>query len=331
MRILFIGGTGLISSAVTPRLLAADNEVYLLNRGSKRDFEALGAKYLIADVHDEQAVRAVLGTLQFDCVVDWIAYEPTDVERDYRLFAGRTKQYIFISSASAYTKPITSYPITESNPLGNRFWDYSQKKADCERVLFDHFQSDGFPVTVVRPSHTYGPGKMIVPLSGAKSQWTYVRRMLDGKPTVVHGDGKSLWTVTFNTDFAKAIIGLIGNFQAIGHAFHITSDEALEWDRIIEIQCEILGVKPNIVHIPSDYIAKKMPEYRGGLLGDKTESVVFDTTKIKRFVPSFICTTPFSLGARISIDTLMRGEHTVDNAYNAKIDAFVDDWLERTK
>lgn len=331
MKILFIGGTGLISSAVTTRLLEAGHEVWLLNRGSHREYEALGAKYIIGDIHDEAAVRELTRGLAFDCVADWIAYTPDEVERDYRLFAGITKQYIFISSASAYTKPVTSYPITESTPLGNRYWDYSQLKADAEAVLFRHFQEDGFPVTVVRPSHTYGRNKMIVPLSGAKTQWTYAARMLAGKPTVVHGDGRSLWTLTHNTDFAKAFCGLVGNFQAIGHAFHITSDEVLSWDRIIEIQCEILGVEPNILHVSSDYIAEKLPEYRGGLLGDKAESVIFDTTKIKRFVPSFICTTPFSVGARLVIEELLRGDRTVDDAYNAKIDAFCEDFIRRMR
>ena len=329
MKILFIGGTGLISSAVTERLLESGHDVYLLNRGSRRDYEVLGAKYLIGDIHDEKAVQELLHGLDFDAVADWIAYNPEDVERDYRLFRGRTKQYIFISSASAYTKPVTSYPITESNPLGNRYWDYSQLKADAEEVLFEHFHEEGFPVTVVRPSHTYGKNKLIVPLSGAKTQWTCAARMLAGKPTVVHGDGRSLWTVTHNTDFAKAFCGLVGNYQAVGHAFHITSDEYLSWDRIIEIECEILGVELNILHVPSDYIADKMPEYRGGLLGDKAESMIFDTSKIKRFVPSFICTTPFSVGARLAIEELLRGEKVVDTAYDEKIDAFCADYIRR--
>ncbi len=329
MKILFIGGTGLISSAVTESLLRSGHEVFLLNRGSNRRYEALGAKYLIGDIRDEKAVQELLHGLVFDAVADWIAYTPDDIERDFRLFDGRTKQYIFISSASAYSKPITSYPITESNPLGNRYWDYAQNKADAEEALFRHFREDGFPATVVRPSHTYGRDKLLVPLSGAKTQWTYAARMLAGKPTVVHGDGRSLWTVTHNTDFAKAFCGLVGNMQAVGHAFHITSDEALSWDRIIEIECEILGVEPNILHVPSDYIARKLPEYRGGLLGDKAESMVFDTTKIKRFVPSFICTVPFSIGARMSVEALLCGDRLVDEAYDAKIDAFCDDYIKR--
>lgn len=322
MKALFIGGTGLISSAISKLALEKGIELYLLNRGSKREFEKLGAHYIVCDINDEAAADKLRG-MEFDVVADFIAYSPADVQRDYRLFAGKTQQYIFISTASAYSKPVLSHPITESHPLGNKFWDYSQKKADCEAFLFEKFASEGFPVTVVRPSHTYGGGKLLVPLSGAKTQWTYADRMLRGAPIVVHGDGKSLWTVTHNTDFAKAFTGLMGNFAAIGQAFHIVSDEALTWDNIITIQCRILGVEPNIVHVSSDRIVKSLPEYYGGLLGDKSESMIFDTSKIKRFVPSFICTTPFSLGARLAVEQLLSGPKVVDEDYNARIDAFV--------
>ena len=200
-----------------------------------------------------------------------------------------------------------------------------QKKADCERVLFERHITDGFPVTVVRPSHTYGNEKVIVPLSGAKSNWTYLQRMLDGKPTVVPGDGNSLWVVTHNTDFAVGFAGLLGNHRSIGHAFHITSDEAMTWNQIIQIQADILGADPNIVHIPSDYISTVLPELRGPLLGDKSESVVFDNTKIKSFVPEFICRTPFSEGARKSIEKLLSNPElqTVDEEYNQKIDKLI--------
>ncbi len=327
MKILFIGGTGLISSAISERLLSEGHELYLLNRGADRSFEALGAKYLIADKNDEAAVSELIRGLSFDCVADFIAYGPEDIERDYRLFAGRTMQYIFISSASAYRKPLTAYPITESTPLGNRYWDYAQQKVDAEATLFRLCRENDFPATVVRPSHTYGRSKFIVPLSGAKTQWTYAARMLEGKPTVVHGDGQSLWTVTHTSDFAVGFCGLVGNLQAIGHAFHITSDEALSWDRIIEIESGILGVEPNILHASSDYIAEKLPEFRGGLLGDKANSLVFDTTKIKKFVPNFVCKVPFALGARMVIEQLLAGEKSVDEAYNAKIDNFCAEYL----
>ena len=327
MKILFIGGTGLISSAVTELALLQGYEVFLLNRGSKRNFEEKGARYIISDINDTDGVISSVRGVEFDAVVNWIAYTPAEIERDFSIFSNRTRQYIFISSASAYKKPLQNYYIDESTPLGNPFWDYAQQKADSESALFSHYEKDGFPATVVRPSHTYGDAKMLVPLSGAKTYYTYAERMLSGKPTVVHGDGKSLWTVTHNTDFAKAFVGLLGNFSAIGHAFHITSDEALTWDNIMSIQAEILGVEPNLIHIPSDFIGSVFPEYRGPLLGDKAESVVFNTAKIKRFVPSFICTTPFSLGARMAIEKLLAGERSVDDEYNRKMDYLISKYL----
>ena len=322
MKALFIGGTGLISTAVSRLALERGIELYLLNRGSKRELESLGAHYLVADINDPEAAASALQGMEFDVAADFIAYSPADAERDYRLLRGRVGQYFFISSASAYRKPIPCHPITESMPLGNRFWDYSQKKADAEHWLFEKYLSEDYPVTVVRPSHTYGGSKLIVPLSGAKTQWTYADRMLRGAPMIVHGDGKSLWTVTHNTDFAKGFVGLMGNYSAVGQAFHLVSDEALTWDNIITTQCKILGVEPNIIHVASDRIVKSLPEYYGGLIGDKSESMVFDTSKIKRFVPSFICTTPFSLGIRQSIEALLAGEKVVDEDYNRRIDDF---------
>jgi len=325
MKVLFIGGTGLISSAVSRLALEKGYDLTLLNRGSNREFEKLGAKYLVADVTDPESVKQAVSGLHFDAVVNWIAYTPDDVIRDCGIFRGMAGQYIFISSASAYQKPLSHYLITESTPLSNPYWEYSRNKAACEEYLFGRYRTDGFPVTVVRPSHTYGGSKMIVPLSGAMTSWTYAKRMLDGKEIVVHGDGKSLWVVTHNTDFALGFIGLIGNYHAIGHAFHITSDEVLTWDQIISIQSDILGVEPRIIHIPSDYISGVLPEYSGSLLGDKAESVVFDNTKIKTFVPGFVCKTPFSVGARLVINELLsKPELQVsDEYYNARIDDLI--------
>lgn len=333
MKVLFIGGTGLISTEVTRLLLSRGHSVTLMNRGSNREFEQYGAEYLIANIQDTAAVKAAISGREFDSVVNWIAYEPSDVTRDYELFNGITKQYVFISTASAYQKPLLHYIITESTPLINPYWEYSRKKADCENILFERYKTDGFPVTVVRPSHTYGDNKIIIPLSGAKSNWTYLQRMLDGKPTVVHGDGKSLWVVTHNSDFAVGFAGLLGNYRSIGHAFHITSDEAMTWNQIVQIQSDILGVDPNIVHIPSDYISTVLPEYRGPLLGDKSESVVFDNTKIKSFVPEFVCKTPFSIGARKSIEKLLASpdQQIVDDNYNEKIDNLVNQYNNALK
>ncbi|MDR1117184.1 MAG: SDR family oxidoreductase [Oscillospiraceae bacterium] len=326
MKVLFIGGTGLISSAVSELALKTGIELYVLNRGTSRSLESRGAHSIICDISDEYAAEKALGDAEFDVVVNWIVYTPQEIERDFRLFFGRTKQYIFISSASVYSKPVTNYPITESSPIGNPYWDYAQRKAECEHLLMNLYELRGFPVTIVRPSHTYGAGKLIAPLTGFKNSWTYLERILSGKPVVVHGDGRSLWTVTHNTDFAKGFAGLLGNFSAIGHAFHLTSDEALSWDVIVETVYKILGVEPNIVHIASDFISSRCPEYYGPLHGDKAESMVFDNSKIKRFVPSFVCETPYHLGIRQVIDRLMSDAEgqTVDGEYNEKIDRLIE-------
>lgn len=315
----------MISTEVSRLVLEKGDHLTLLNRGHNRALEPLGAEYLIGDINDAESVRQSIAGRHFDAVVNWIAYTPADVARDIDLFRGITGQYVFISSASAYQKPLSHYFITESTPLVNPYWEYARSKADCEDFLFERYRTEGFPVTVVRPSHTYGGAKMIVPLSAAKSSWAYAKRMLDGRETVVHGDGNSLWVVTHNTDFAVGFAGLLGSFTAIGHAFHITSDEVLTWNKIISIQAEILGVRPNIVHIPSDYIGEVLPAYRGGLLGDKSESVVFDNTKIKTFVPSFVCKTPFSLGARKVIELLLSTPSLqMDDAdYHTKVDALI--------
>ncbi len=325
MRVLFIGGTGLISTAVSKLALSSGISLTLLNRGKNKNHDLSSAETITADINDIQSVKSALKGRQFDAVVNWIAFKKSDVERDFELFSGITGQYIFISSAAAYQKPSSRYLITESTPLANPFWEYARNKAECEEYLYNRYKNASFPVTVVRPSHTYGSHKVIFPLTGAKTNWTYINRMLSGKETVVHGDGKSLWTVTHNTDFAKALVGLLGNHSAIGHSFHITSDEALTWDNIISIQASILCVPANIIHIPSDFIAHVLPYYRGPLLGDKAESVVFDNTKVKSFVPSFICTTPFSIGIRNSLETLMSDPslHVVDEEYNNNMDTLI--------
>jgi nucleoside-diphosphate-sugar epimerase len=292
MKVLFIGGTGVISSACSRLAVSRGIDLYLLNRGQTARPIPEGAQVLCGDIRDRASVERALGDATFDVVVNWINFTPEHVEADLEIFRDRTGQYIFISSASAYQKPLSSLPITESTPLDNPFWTYSRAKSACEERLMQAYRESRFPVTIVRPSHTYDRTK--VPLLG---HYTDIDRMRKGKKVIVHGDGTSLWVLTHHEDFAKGFVGLLGNPRALGHAFHITSDELLTWNQIYTIMAHAAGVEPRIVHVPSDLIAAFDPEVGAGLLGDKAHSVVFDNTKIKRLVPDFAATIPFSQGA----------------------------------
>lgn len=293
MKVLFIGGSGTISSSCAELALAQGIELYLLTRGQSARPLPVGAKTLRADIKEEAAAAQVLEGHYFDAVVDWIAYGVDAIERDLRLFAGRTAQYIFISSASAYQKPVATLPITESTPLHNPFWAYSRAKIACEERLLRAYREEGFPVTIVRPSHTYD--ERALPFHGG---WTVLDRLRRGKPVIVHGDGTSLWTLTHARDFARGFVPLLGQPQALGAAFHITSDEVLPWNHIFELLAGYAGVRnPQLVHVPSEVIARYDADWGAGLLGDKAHSVIFDNTKIKRLAPEFICTTPYARGA----------------------------------
>jgi nucleoside-diphosphate-sugar epimerase len=298
MRVLFIGGTGIISTASTRLAAERGIDLTLLTRGLRAAELPAGVKTLTVDIDDAPAAEAALKGADFDVVVDWIAFTPAHIERDIRLFQGRTRQYIFISSASAYQKPATHYLITESTPLSNPFWQYSRDKIACEERLNKAYRESGFPITIVRPTLTYGDTQITLAVNSWLKSYTVVDRMRRGKKVIVPGDGSSLWVITHNTDFAKGLVGLLGNVQAIGHAFHITSDEAMTWDQFYQTVAEAAGVKPNLIHIPSDYLAACDPDELGSLTGDKANSSVFDNAKIKRFVPDFCCTTPFAQGVR---------------------------------
>lgn len=296
MKVLFIGGTGIISSACTALALERGIDLFLFNRGetSKRGPLPYGIQLLKGDIRDGQAVKQVVGYKKFDAIVNWIAYLPEHVEQDIEIFRGRTKQYIFISSASAYQTPPSSLPVRESTILDNPFWAYSRHKIACEGRLVQAYRDEKFPVTIVRPSHTYD--KTLFPFSGG---YTVVDRIRWGKPVIIHGDGTSLWTLTHHKDFAKAFIGLLGNSMAIGETYHITSDEWLTWNQIYNLIASAAGVgSPKFVHIPSELIAAYAPNLGAGLLGDKSHSMIFDNTKIKRVVPDFVASIPFSQGAR---------------------------------
>ena len=314
MRILFIGGTGNISGAIT-RLLAkrGDCELFLLNRGNHMSEVPEGVNVIRADINDENDVAHKLEGLRFDSVCDFIGFRPEQAERAFRLFNGRTRQFIYISSTSAYHKPSRSHVMTEGTSLANPFWEYSRLKIACEEVLMKHYREDGFPVTIVRPSHTYGELKIPVSVHGPKGAWQVVKRMLDGKPVIIHGDGETLWTVTFNEDFARGFIGLICNPHAIGEAFHITCDETLTWNQIYRTIAETLGVEFKPYYVSSSFLASIAPanfNMEGNLLGDKAVSLVFDCSKLKRAVPDFRPCVPVRDGCKRSLDYFSRDRAT---------------------
>jgi nucleoside-diphosphate-sugar epimerase len=293
MKALFIGGTGIISSACSELALQEGIELYLLNRGTSMRPAPVGARLLQADIRQPASVTAALGDLTFDCVVDWVAYTPEQVQVDIDLFRGRTRQYLFISSASAYHTPPAFLPVQESTPLHNPFWKYSRDKAACEALLEQAGREDDFPFTIVRPSHTYD--RTLLPFHGG---YTTVARMRAGKAVVVHGDGTSLWTLTHQRDFALGFVPLLGNPHALGHSFHITSDEWLSWNQIYEIVAQAAGVEARLVHVPSEMIAAYDPIWGASLLGDKIHSMLFDNSKIRRLVPNFRPAIPFWQGAQ---------------------------------
>ena len=300
MKVLFIGGTGLISSASSQLAVARGMDLTILNRGRTKKYDVpQGACLLAGDIHaDRQAITELLKDQRFDAVVDWVAFTPADIENDIALFSGKTRQFIFISSASVYQKPPNHYLITEDTPLANPHWAYSQNKIACEERLMLEYRERGFPITIIRPSLTYGPSQIPMITGSWQHPWTIVDRMQKGGKVIVPGDGTSLWPLTWNGDLAKGLVGLLGREQAIGHAFHITSDEVLSWNQIYIELAHALGVEPNIVHIPSDLIAAHDPSSYGSLIGDKIYSVVFDNAKIKRFVPDFVATVPWTEGVR---------------------------------
>ena len=301
MRILIIGGTGTISSAITRQLAQTDHELWLLNRGNRSNEIPRGVKQVIVDINNEAEVLRLLGDTQFDAVCEFIGFLPSQVKRDHRLFAGRTRQYVYISSASAYNKPARSHVITEGTTLANPYWQYSRDKIACEELLMKYYREEGFPVTIVRPSHTYCERSIPVGLHGTQGSWQVIKRMMQGKSVLVHGDGSSLWTMTWNEDFARGYIGLLGNPHAIGEAFQIMSDESLTWDQIYRTIADALGVEFKPYHVASTTLARLAPkEYdiEGNLLGDKAVSVVFDCSKLKRVVPGFKATVCYEEGVR---------------------------------
>ena len=331
MKALFIGGTGKISTAVVKRLADELNwEVWVLNRGNRKSVLPQGVHTIIADINDEAAVAEKIKDMTFDCVCEFIGFTVDSVERDYRLFAGKTRQYIYISSASAYNKPAAGYVITEGTTLANPHWQYSRDKIECEEFLMKKYREEGFPVTIVRPSHTYDERSIPLGVHGNGGSWQVIKRMQEGKPVIIQGDGSSLWTLTFNTDFAIGYTGLMGNRHAIGEAFQITSDETLTWDQIYATIADALGVELKAYHVASDFLSavgdKYGYDYDGSLTGDKSVSVVFDNSKLKKIVPYMTTNVPFERGVRIALDYILSHPEcqTLDPEFDAWCDRVID-------
>ena len=307
MKILFIGGTGIISTAISKKLIKnGEHELFIINRGNRNDCLPDGYKSVVCDINDEAEVSKLLAGMAFDVVADFIAFVPSQLERDFRLFSGKTKQFIFISSASVYQKPLSDYRITEGTPLANPFWEYSRNKIACEEFLMKMYRENGFPVTIVRPSHIYDERRIPLGVHGKNGSWQVAKRMLEGKPVIIHGDGTSLWTMTHNSDFANGFVGLLGNTHAIGESVHITSDESVTWNQAYKSIADSLGVELKPYYVTSDFLAG-CPEYdfTGSLLGDKANSVVFDNTKLKRLVPGFTAKIRYDQGVRKTIKNIL--------------------------
>jgi nucleoside-diphosphate-sugar epimerase len=324
MRILFIGGTGTISTAISRRLLEAGHELYFLNRGNRNGVFPSGAKEIVCDISGEEDAAKKLKGLTFDVVADFIAFTEAHVERDYRLFKGKTKQYVFISSASAYQKLPADYLITESTPLANPFWEYSRNKIACEDFLVRKYREDGFPITIVRPSHTYDERNVPLGVHGKNGGWQVVKRIIEGKPVIIHGDGTSLWTMTHNSDFAAGFTGLLGNIHAIGEAVHITSDETVTWNQVYAAIADAVGKPLKAVHVSSEFLSLcgKSYDFLGGLIGDKANSVVFDNAKLKRLVPGFTAAVRFDQGVRQTIEYILA--HPECQKEDREFDAWCD-------
>ncbi len=329
MKVLFIGGTGIISSACSKLAVSKGIDLYHLNRGKSAGIHNIsGMKTIISDIRNIEETRHAIENQSFDVVVDFIAYEPAHIENDIQLFTGKTNQFIFISSASVYQTPPEALPLTEETPLENPFWQYSRNKIACENLLRKAYAQTGFPYTIVRPSHTYDKTK--IPVMGG---YTVLKRMLQGLPVVAFGDGSSIWTLTHHSDFAIGLVGLFGNQDAINEAFHITSNELLTWNSIYQILADELQVTPNLVHIPSEIIAQYDSEIGDGLLGDKMHSMIFDNSKIKRFVPDFNPKISFRQGAKEIISWFR--ENTMhqqpDEHINMLMDKMIQDFSEFRK
>ncbi len=324
MKILLIGGSGTISSAVTQKLVSENHQVFVLNRGNNNDRLPSSVHVLVADMANENDVAEIIKDHFFDAVCEFIAFHPSQIERDIRLFSEKTNQYVFISSASAYHKPSVNPYITEGTTLANPYWQYSRDKIACEEVLWNAYRKNNFPMTIVRPSHTYDERHIPLGVHGKKGFWQVIQRMLENKPVIVQGDGTSLWTLTHNTDFAEGFVGLLGNPKALGEAFHITSDESLTWNQIYQEIAKALHVPLKLYHVTSDFLSAvgKQYDFEGSLIGDKSTTVIFDNSKLKSVVPTFSAKVPFRKGVRLTLEYLEK--HPECKVLDAEFDLFCD-------
>lgn len=324
MKILLIGGSGTISSAVTQKLVSENHQVFVLNRGNNNDRLPSSVHVLVADMANENDVAEIIKDHFFDAVCEFIAFHPSQIERDIRLFSEKTNQYVFISSASAYHKPSVNPYITEGTTLANPYWQYSRDKIACEEVLWNVYRKNNFPMTIVRPSHTYDERHIPLGVHGKKGFWQVIQRMLENKPVIVQGDGTSLWTLTHNTDFAEGFVGLLGNPKALGEAFHITSDESLTWNQIYQEIAKALHVPLKLYHVTSDFLSAvgKQYDFEGSLIGDKSTTVIFDNSKLKSVVPTFSAKVPFRKGVRLTLEYLEK--HPECKVLDAEFDLFCD-------
>jgi nucleoside-diphosphate-sugar epimerase len=324
MKILLIGGSGTISSAVTQKLVSENHQVFVLNRGNNNDRLPSSVHVLVADMANENDVAEIIKDHFFDAVCEFIAFHPSQIERDIRLFSEKTNQYVFISSASAYHKPSVNPYITEGTTLANPYWQYSRDKIACEEVLWNAYRQNNFPMTIVRPSHTYDERHIPLGVHGKKGFWQVIQRMLENKPVIVQGDGTSLWTLTHNTDFAEGFVGLLGNPKALGEAFHITSDESLTWNQIYQEIAKALHVPLKLYHVTSDFLSAvgKQYDFEGSLTGDKSTTVIFDNSKLKSVVPTFSAKVPFRKGVRLTLEYLEK--HPECKVLDSEFDLFCD-------
>lgn len=327
MKALFIGGTGTISTAISKALLEQGWELYVINRGSRNDVLGSKVNTIEADINNEELVKAKIKDLCFDVVCDFIGFVPSQVERDYRLFKDKTKQYMYISSASAYHKPVKDYIITEGTTLANPYWEYSRNKIACEEFLMKKYREEGFPVTIIRPSHTYDERNVPLGVHGDNGSFQVLKRMLEGKPVIVHGDGTTLWTITHNNDFAKGFIGLMANPHAIGEAFQITNDESLTWNQIYQIIADALGVEYKPYYVASEFLDKASHyDFRGGLIGDKANTVVFDNQKLKAAVPGLCMNISARQGIQDTVNYVMT--HPECQKEDTEFDTWCDTVIE---
>lgn len=331
MKALFIGGTGTISMAISKLLLEKGWELYLINRGNRNNDERLkGAHFITVDINDEKAAAEKLNGMTFDVACDFIGFVPQQLERDYRLLKGKVRQFMYISSASAYQKPCGNYVISEKTPLANPYWEYSRNKIACEDYLMKLYREENFPITIIRPSHTYDERSVPLGVHGDKGSWQVVKRIKEGKPVIIHGDGTTLWTITHNSDFAKGFVGLMGNIHAIGEAVQIMSDESLTWNQIYQCIADSLGVELKAVHVSSEYLAAHSNyDFTGSLIGDKANSVVFDCSKLKSLVPDFIATKRADQGIRETIEYVL--SHPECQVEDPEFDKWCEEIVERMK